>query len=313
MLQLMLHSHPRIAVAPETRFILPAYWNRLSFGDLTDPANRRALGDALVAGGNFGVLGLDPRATVESIVDGPATFGSAIGIVLRSYAERFGKPRWGEKRPGYYRYIEVVMRLFPDAQIVYIARDPRDCAASLKRMPWWNRESYHSVLAWGQSVDLTAKAARRWPVITVQYERLVADPEHELKALCAALGEDYDPAMSAPEELGPSVLPDRVWHRSTRGNPPTASRIGQWQGKLEPWEVALCETVLGERMQRFGYELTGAGRPAAVHLARYAYVYATRTQHRRHELLRDRWRRRSEPNPIAAALTSAQRAAAIRS
>lgn len=307
MLQLMLHRHPRIAIAPETRFMLPAYRQRLRFGNLGDAASRRALAEAIVADRTFRKLRLDPEQTIERIVDGPPTFGSAIGIVLSSYAERFGKPRWGEKRPGYYRYIDVVMRLFPAAQIVHIVRDPRDCVASLKRMPWWGRGTYQSVLAWAQSVDFTERAGRRWPVVQVQYESLVTDPETELRALCVALGEEYDSAMAAPEELAPEVIKNRRWHRRLRRHPPTTARIGRWRGQLEDWELALCETVLGERMERLGYELTGVGRPSARHLARYAYVAATRSQHRRLELLRDRWRQRSEPNPVAFVPTSAPR------
>jgi len=310
MLQLMLHSHPRIAIAPETRFTLLAYRQRLEFGNLEEPSGRRALAGSIVASPAFDKLGLDRELMVDQIVAGPPTVGSAIGIVLRAYADRFGKPRWGEKRPGYYRYIHVLMRLFPDAQIVHIVRDPRDCIASLKRMPWWTQGSYHSVFAWAHSIDLTAKAARTWPVLRVRYESLVADPEGELRKLSTALGEEYVPEMAAPERLAAEIVPDRGWgHRRTREKPPTTALIGSWQGTLEPWELAFCETVLGGRMERFGYELTSAGRPSPRHLARYAWVAATRTQHHRFELLRDRWQRRSEPNPVAAELTSAQRAA----
>lgn len=311
MLQLMLHSHPRIAIAPETRFTLLAYRQRLGFGDLETPSSRRALAESIVASPAFEKLGLDRQPIVEQIEAGPATVGSAVGIVLRAYADRFERPRWGEKRPGYYRYIDVLLRLFPDAQIVHIFRDPRDCVASLKRMPWWTRGSYHSVFAWAHSIDLTEKAARTWPVVRVRYESLVADPEAELRKLSAALGEDYAPEMAAPERLAAAIVPDRGWgHRRTRDKPPTTALIGSWQGKLAPWELQLCETVLAARMERFGYELTGAGRPAARHLARYAWVAVTRTQHHRFEQLRDRWQRRSEANPVAALLTSAQRAAA---
>uniref|UniRef100_UPI00281255E6 sulfotransferase n=1 Tax=Streptomyces alfalfae TaxID=1642299 RepID=UPI00281255E6 len=40
LLQLMLHAHPRIALPPENRFVLPAYERRLAFGDLRDRGNR---------------------------------------------------------------------------------------------------------------------------------------------------------------------------------------------------------------------------------------------------------------------------------
>jgi Sulfotransferase family len=311
LLQVMLHSHPRIAIPPENRFLLPAYHERLRFGDLEERANRRALAKFIVRRGHrFRDLGLDRRQTIRQVVEGPATVGSALGIVLRAYADRFERPRWGDKRPSYYLYLDVIMRLFPDAQIVHVVRDPRDCVASLKRMPWWRLDAYHSVSAWAQSVDHTDEAARRWPgvVIRVGYERLVADPESELQALCAALGEDYDPAMAEPEHLAPLAVPERKhWHTYTRESP-TSGRVGRWRTDLEPWEAALCETVLAGRMEKFGYEVTGLGRPHPGHLVRYAGVHTARKALHLSRVLKDGWDRRREPNPVAALLTSGQRA-----
>src|SRR5690242_15483743 len=98
MLQLMLHAHPRIAIPPETRFLLRAYAERGRYGDLGDPANRRRLAEWITTGKTaFADLGLDPTATVEEIVAAGPTLGSALGTVFRAYAERFGKPRWGDK------------------------------------------------------------------------------------------------------------------------------------------------------------------------------------------------------------------------
>src|SRR6266511_6338635 len=50
------------------------------------------------------------------------------------------------------------------------------------------------------------------------------------------------------------------WHASARATT-TTERVGQWREALAPWEAALCETVIAERMTRFGYELTGADVP----------------------------------------------------
>jgi hypothetical protein len=308
LLQVMLHSHHRLAIAPETKFLLRAYRRRLRFGDLRDPGNRRALGEFIVRAKFFDRLGLDPEEAIREVVAAPPTFGSAVGAVLRAYAKRFDRPRWGEKRPGYNRHIDMVMRLFPDAHLVHVVRDPRDVVASLKRMPWWRHGAPGSVSAWAQSVDYVEDAARRWPVTRVLYERLVADPERELRALCAALGEEYDPAMAEPERLAPEVVPERRWHRRARGGPST-DPVGRWRERLEPWEAALCETVLARRMEKLGYELTGAGQAPAGQVGRYAYVQTSRKLHRRLELARDRWKRRSEPNPVAAELTSGQRRA----
>jgi hypothetical protein len=314
LLQLMLHSHPRIAIPPETRFVLSTYRHRLQFGDLELRENRRAAARFILRRGHrFRDLGLDRRRTRRQIVHAPPTLGSALGTVFRLYAEGFDRPRWGDKWPAYHRYLEIVMRLFPDAQIVHIVRDPRDCVASLKRMPWWNRPVHHSVSAWAQSVDHTEAAIRRWPgsVIRVKYERLVADPEQELKQLAAALGEDYDPQMAEPERLAPVAVPERKhWHTNTRVSP-TTTAVGRWQEELEPWEVALCERALGGRMARFGYEPSGAANPGLDHLLRFNYLLWTRKAAREQWLVRDRLLRRREPNPVAARLTSAQRSLAL--
>lgn len=313
LVQAMLHSHPRIAIPPENRFVIPAYEARLRFGDLEQRPNRRELARFIVArGGKFRDLGLDRRETVRRIAGGPPTFGSALGLVFRSYAERFERPRWGDKRPLYSGHIPMLMRLFPDAQVIHVVRDPRDCVASLKRMPWWNAGTYHAVAAWASSIDHTETAARRWPslVVRVRYERLVADPEAELRMLCSALGETYDSAMAEPERVASVAVPERKhWHANTRVGP-TTEQIGKWEEGLEPWEAGLCETVLASRMARLGYEATGAARPGGQHLARYAGTLAARRGLRRMRLLKDRYARPREPNPVAALLTSGQRAAA---
>ena len=313
LVQAMLHSHPRIAIPPENRFVIPAYEARLGFGDLRKRPNRRELGRFIVARGRkFRDFGLERRETVRRVATGPPTLGSALGIVLRSYAERFESPRWGDKRPLYSSYIPMLMRLFPDAQIVHVVRDPRDCVASLKRMPWWRAGTYHAVAAWADAVDHTESAAKRWPgvVLRVQYERLVADPETELRGLCEALGEAYDPAMVAPERVAPVAVPERKhWHANTRVGPMT-ERIGSWESGLEPWEAALCDAVLRRRMTTFGYEPAGSAAPGALHLARYAGTIAARRALRRSKLLKDRLDRRREQNPVAALLTPGQLEAA---
>src|SRR5260221_5251878 len=87
MLQLMLHSHPRIAIPPETRFVVTAYERRLDFGDLEDPANRRALAQWIVGRHEtkFHDLGLDPELVTKAIVAGPPTLGAALCAVFQAY------------------------------------------------------------------------------------------------------------------------------------------------------------------------------------------------------------------------------------
>jgi len=308
LLQLMLHSHQRIAIPTETRFLLQAYNSRRSFGDLRDPANRRALAEWITGRKEtkFGDLGLDPREVVEEIVAGPPTMGSALGIVFRAYARKYGKPRWGDKRPSYFKHVDVLRRLWPDAQFVHLIRDGRDCVASLKEMPWYTGSVYHAISAWREAIDYGRKHARTLgpdSYYELQYERLVADPAAELAELCRFLGEEFDPQMTEPQEIARlTVPPKKTWHERTQ-DAVTTERVRSWEHRLEPWEIALAETVLGSRLRAYGYELSGeGGRPSPGHLARYARVALRRRNIRCKRLIRDRIIRYREPGPVACLL-----------
>jgi hypothetical protein len=312
----MLHAHPRIAIPPETRFLFPAYDSRHAFGDLREADNRRELARWIVEDRTtkFHDLGLDPDRIVEEIVAGPPTVGTALGIVYQAYAHRFGKPRWGDKRPAYIRRLDVLLRLFPDAQIVHLIRDGRDCVASLMEMPWYKLDTFHAVSTWTAAIDAGRRAARRLGPASyyeMGYERLVTDPELELGGLCAFLGEEYDPAMARPHQLAKVAVPARKkWHARTHGSL-DPGRVGSWVHRLDPWEIALCESVMGTRLTDKGYELTDVPRPPLPHLVRYARVAARRRLSTHKRSAAHHWFRRSEPNPVAVLVAEPQSGSAV--
>jgi LPS sulfotransferase NodH len=257
MLQLMLHAHPRIALPPENRFVLPAYQRRHEFGDLREPEQRRELARWMIQTPQFGDLGLDDRQVIDAVVGAPPTLGSAIGTVFRLYAQRFGKPRWGDKRPAYLRSLPALLRMFPDAQIINIMRDGRDCVASLKEAPWSSSDIVDHINAWSRAADASLRAARRYAPDTyfmIRYEDLTADPETHLRRLCSFLQEEYDPAMAHPHEMARVAVPEyKTWHTRTHQSV-TTERVRSWQQRLTTGEIERCEAVFGTRLSRFGYE-----------------------------------------------------------
>jgi hypothetical protein len=312
MLQLMLHAHPRIAIPPETRFLMAAYDARCDFGDLGEQANRLALARWIVdrKKTRFADLGLDKHQVIDEIVAGPPTLGSALGIVLRAYATRFGKPRWGDKRPGYFQRIPALMRMFPDAQIIQLIRDGRDCVASLKEMDWYKQDTHHALSTWVESIEAGERAAKSLgpgSYYRMYYENLINDPATELKALCAFLQEDYDPSMCEPGQVAAVAVPGRkVWHARTHDEV-TTTRSGTWRKRLSPSEIALCETVAGDLLRDHGYEVDGTGRVERGDHTRYWRVAAHRRLAARKRDVLDLMRRRTEPCEVAARLTAAGR------
>jgi hypothetical protein len=311
MLQLMLHSHPRIAVPPENRYFLRGYQNRAGFGDLRDPANRRALGEFITKRRQFRDFKLDREMVIKAIVEAPPTLGSAYETVMREFAAANGKQRWCDKRPAYLHHTDAILRLFPDAQFVHLIRDGRSCVASLKRMPWWKGGAEAGVVHWVTAIDRGRAMKRRMPPGTwfeFQYEKLVGDPETELRALCAFLNEEFDPAMLSPELAKAGIVPNRKrWHANTAGSVSTG-RVESWRSELERDELQLIEYVARRQLRAYGYEVTGElGRPPAPVLAAHVAQLAKRKAQIAARHAKDAVAARNEP-PVRSMYTAEQRA-----
>jgi Sulfotransferase family len=314
MLSLMIHAHPRMAMPPESRFLVKEWRKRAKFGDLSTPEQRMKLAKACVrSGSKVRDLGLDPQETLEAILAAPPTMGSAFGTIFKMFADRHGKPRWGDKRPAYYQEVDVLLRLFPDAQIVHIVRDGRSNVASLKKMPWWPYDSIGSMAAWSQAEYCSRRNQKRLPADTfhvIRYESLVADPEPVLRELCRFLDEEFHPAMLEPSEVRDVVPEKKTWHGNLKQSVNT-DQVESWRKGLEPWELGLMETVLRRKLKHWNYPISGAGeRPSPKLVARYA-----KDAFERRSAMRKRWAEESReaatsPLPVAARLTSGQLALA---
>ncbi|MFJ2833399.1 sulfotransferase family protein [Streptomyces sp. NPDC087263] len=306
-LHLMLHAHPRIALPPETRFVLPAYERRLAFGDLRKQSNRAGLAQWITGREEtrFHQLGLDARRVAERITEGPPTLGSALGITFRAYAEEHGKVRWGDRRPAYALHMGEMLRLFPDAQFIHLVRDGRDCAASLLGRPWWQRGFHEAVATWAQVMDTTRTQARKlgpdsWHEL--RFEDLVADPESQLRRVCEYLGEEYAPEMREPCRVAEPAVPARTtWRRRTRGAL-DSSRAENWTTRLTPAQITLCDEVLGDRLTSYGYGLAGAVRPDPAELLRYRRVEVLRRAAHAKRRMLDRLTRVREQGLVACQL-----------
>jgi hypothetical protein len=195
--------------------------------------------------------------------------------------------------------------MFPDAQIVHLIRDGRDCVASLLTMPWFKQDIYAAICSWVEAIDSGRRARRLLPAdayAEVRYEDLVADPAGHLAKLCAFLGEDYDPAMAEPNKIAGRTIPDRkTWHADAQKSV-TASPSGHWSDRLEPWQIAICEAAMGSRLRDLGYEVSTRARPSTGQLARYARSAALHRGAAAKRRVRDRVERLREPGPIESQL-----------
>jgi len=303
----MLHAHPRIAIPPETRYLIRTYLRRDEFGDLRVEENRRRLAEAITQKSRrtkFGGLGIDREATIKRIVNGPPTLGSAFAAVWEEFAESRGKQRWGEKRPSYYLWTDTILKLFPDAQFVHIVRDPRSCVASLIATKWWRGGFEQALTAWVRADRALRRLEQRAPAdvyFRLRYEDLVTSPATELGRLCAYLGEDFDEQMLDHTKAASDIVHASEVHHDLTHRDVDPTRIEAWRTALTPEQIGLIELVTRRAMRRHGYPVSGLGtRPSAALAARFARMLTTRVYRHRRIVLRDAWRHRGSTESLAA-------------
>ena len=263
LLRAMVNRHPRFGLCDETFF---DYWvaqRERAFGDLTDRARRAVAVDRYLATHRIQRLGLDVAALRETLLREGTSYSELFRALLQFAAQAQGKPRGGEKTPQHALIAAKLLAWYPDARLVHLVRDPRDVAASLKRMPWGGGHRLLDARLWRACVD-GAEACRADPrFLRVRYESLIEAPQPELERLCAFLGEPFVPAMLE----GAAKKTDRWWFDRAQGAV-EKSRIERWRQELTATEIAQVEWVAGEALDRFGYAaaappLSAAGRAAA--------------------------------------------------
>jgi Sulfotransferase family len=220
------------------------------------------------------------RATdVAPRVGTGVSIGDAIAAIFETYADRAGKPRWGDKTPMYMRHVPLLERLFPDAQYVHLVRDGRDAALSFLEMPagtytkTWAHPDTAARFAclWRKEVGGARTLGRRVGARRyheLRYEELVADPNAVVRRICAFADIPFEPSMlEYAGEVDVSAKP----HQQRLLRPPTAG-VRSWREEMPAEDVAAFEAVAGDLLAELGYELGSATRGGVrALLQRHAY------------------------------------------
>jgi hypothetical protein len=256
--RLMLDSHSRLAVPRESHFIVRLAYRRLRLMHRPDVALEHILDHP-----RFIAWGLD-RETVRAFVERarPATYPDVVRAVFGAYAADQGKQRWGDKTPGYVHWIPTLHKLFPDAKFIHVIRDGREVAVSAAERDWWPGSPVSAAFWWRKYVRAGRRGAARIGrdrCHEVRLDRLIANPETELRNVCEFLGERYDAAMltypaRARRQLGRGPqdnLPPELSHTE---EPPTEG-LRDWRAGLRPTMAAAVEAACYPVLRDLGFDV----------------------------------------------------------
>lgn len=271
LLAVMLDSHPELAVPPETSFL-----GTVASIQGVARDTRRDFFAAVTADripiSNWSDFGLDRDRLwrrLEAIE--PFTVAAGLRAFYLLYAEGQGKPRYGEKTPGYIFLLPQIAALLPEAHFIHVIRDPGDTALSWRKT-WFAPSQDLSVLGdgWRKHVAAGRRARRLVPhYVELRFEDLVRDPAGELQRLCAYLSLRWDPQMLDYRAQGAARLERLHGRLHARGamvareertrihanltRAPDAARVGVWRQEMTPAERRLLEDAAGPLVRELGY------------------------------------------------------------
>ena len=278
LLRLMLDAHPQLAIPPETHFI-PKLAKAL--GELPKSVGegelRRRAFALITEHRRWPDYGLSERE-LERRFDHvePFTATTALRAFYGLYAEKQGKPRWGDKSPSYVRRMRRVHAVLPESHFVHLIRDGRDVALSQLEVHHGNDEVSAAATEWVEGIEKARRIGGRIgdAYMEVRYEDLVADPQPVLERICERIELDFDHAMldyhrGAEERLAESVrdmsksggaavtAEQRAAQHKNASKPPQRERAGRWRKDMTAEQREAFEAVAGGLLADLGYEVAG--------------------------------------------------------
>jgi hypothetical protein len=276
----ILNRHPEVHLYNEIHFCERIHDKLGQRGELDETRLDGAL-DMLLEHAQEWTPGAEEAASRRELRQRAVAAGG-FGGLLRSFlameAEWNGKRIWGDSSPQDVLYLDCLKSWFPAARIVCLVRDPRAYLASYKNYVRKGHPTYHdrysplpNALLWRTYMGALLEARQApWAadLHELRYERLVADPQEEVRALCAFLDLEFQGDMLEVASRNSSYL--TVGEEGRAGI--SSGSVDRWREELTATEIWIAEWICRRAMRHLGYHPEGrfpgpAAVPALLQLA----------------------------------------------
>lgn len=193
---------------------------------------------------------------------------------LRYESNLKGKSIPCDQTPRNVFYIDEILKVYPQARIINMIRDPRDVLLSQKRK--WKRRflggsdlplieslrdwvNYHPITIskiWHSAVKAADQFSDNEKVHIVYFEGLLKSPEKTVAGICDFAEIEYKSSMLEVPQVGSSVDVDNPTETGINPN-----RAGNWSssnmhgGKLNTSEIYINQKLNSKLMKKHNYEI----------------------------------------------------------
>lgn len=200
LLRLILDSHAKISIPPESHFFL---WLEDKYGSWNNKLLNNYLDD-LFASTKFETWHLDKNSLKFFLISRSIKGYAELNSLINYYYALIKKKDviyWGDKNSLWIEKLSTILEYYPNAFFVHIVRDGRDVACSYKELnsrnltskyaPKLSNNIYEIAHEWVvnlksiESLFYTVKESNK---ITVKYEDLIVEPKKTITTILEKLG-----------------------------------------------------------------------------------------------------------------------------
>jgi Sulfotransferase family len=267
---MMLDAHPDLTVPPETHFV-PELIAEAESGSFTP----ESLLATITRQREWGDFGLTEEELLERFrLIEPLNAGDALRAFYEAYAERVGKPRWGEKTPIYVKSMRKIERALPEARFVHVIRDGRDVALSIRDRAVKEHPIDRIAERWVRRITRAREQAKRLAHYEeIRYENLILETEPTLAAVCEFFELPWDDALldyhrRSADRLAEMQreLPDdgkrttlsverRMATHARTTEKPDPKRVSRWREGMSRSDREVFESIAGPLLAELGYQV----------------------------------------------------------
>jgi Sulfotransferase family len=260
LLRMMLCSHSRISIPPETWYLLPLL-QRFRIDRPLDAAEIQSAVSIIAGHCDRADMKLDLEELRRELIQlREASLRDLTQIVYRRYMQLEGKVHWGDKTPVYIEILPELARMFPDSRFIFLIRDGRDVAKSFQARRWMGRWLHNNTREWTRALEYYQcwiDQELRERILEVRYEDLVLETEATLRRICRFIGEEFQPQMLAWERTADTqILPEELSgvHRKLKLRIGGNEAVARWKREMSARETFVAEAFMGADLKRLGYE-----------------------------------------------------------
>jgi Sulfotransferase family len=186
LLRLMLASHSRLTIPPETDYLVPLVKRFSIDRPLTADEAEHAVA-MMTNEYRWPDMKLDAQEFRREVARLQKPYIRDLAeVVYRRHMQTEGKARWGDKTAIYIEILPELARMYPNSRFIHLIRDGRDVAKSFQDTGWVGPWLHDNTREWTKALEYQRRWAHsefRERILDVRYEDLVLDMEATVRQI----------------------------------------------------------------------------------------------------------------------------------